>query len=146
MQKIFRFIVALTLISPLAYPFQFVSAQSVEDGDSVLADKISGTLIKMQDDAGALEALANVFGADSAIYGVFKMTLSYVDFIARLQKDDAGEALIAMIDAMQAMTQAGIDMGVAGVTEYAGIARGVNFISGAMMLGTWVGNKALLVT
>ncbi|MDO8558800.1 MAG: hypothetical protein Q7R84_00500 [bacterium] len=146
MQKIFRFIVALTLISPLAYPFQFVSAQSVEDGDSVLADKISGTIVKMQDDAGALEALANVFGADSAIYGVFKMTLNYGDFIARLQKDDAGEALIVMIDAIQAMTQAGIDMGAAGVAEYAGIAKGVNFISGAMTLGNWLGNKALLVT
>lgn len=146
MRKILYFIIALTLISPLVYPFQFVSAQSVKDGDLVLADNISGTLVKMQDDAGALEALANVFGADSAIYGVFKMTLNYGDFIARLKKDDAGEALIVMIDAIQAMTQAGIDMGVAGVAEYAGIAKGVNFISGAMTLGTWVGNKALLIT
>lgn len=146
MRKISHFIIALTLISPLVYPFQFASAQSIKDGDLVLADNISGTLVKMQDDAGALEALANVFGADSAIYGVFKMTLKYGDFIARLKSGNATEALIVMIDAIETMTQAGIDMGVAGVAEYAGIAKGVNFISGAMTLGTWVGNKALLIT
>ena len=54
MQKLSHFIIALTLISPMVYPFQFVSAQSVKDGDIVLADNISGTLVKMQDDAGAL--------------------------------------------------------------------------------------------
>lgn len=137
-----RHILSVLLITSFLLPSFALGQEAGSDED--VAGKITTELATLKDDASALEALASVFGQDAAIFAVFKMTLNYGDFITRLKSGDASEAMLVMIDAIEAFTNAGMDLGLAGITEYAGIAKGVGFISGAMTLGTWAGKKALV--